>query len=719
MTELEILKRHLEREIAARKEAESILEKKALELFNANEKLRELNVELQEKLIIEENELVRSEEKYRGIIESMELGLVEVDLNYVIVRAYDWFCDMTGYLVGELIGKNALELFMDKDQYDNFKLNREAAIDLGQSGVYETKLKKKNGEYLWVLISGTPLTDFEGNLIGHFGILYDISDRKKMEQELQLSKEIAEAARDAEKQFLARMSHEIRTPLNAIIGMAHLLSATSSTPEQKDHVKSIKTSGDLLLKIVSDILDISKIEANEIKIHKESFNLRTLIISLQKTFQVKIDRERVEISYEIDDGIENLLIGDELLLTQVLMNLISNAVKFTKNGTINIAVKLLAVEEENYLLEFEVSDTGVGIKQGKLDLIFENFKQADEQVRHEFGGTGLGLAISKKFVELQGGEIWAESEFGKGTSFKFKLNYKNSGIKGGQENEQDEKAWQIVFEPSELFMLIVEDNYMNRKYITTLFRRWGINFDIAINGKEAVAKTKENHYDLIFMDISMPVMDGYEATRLIRNEENLNIESPIVALTASAILTKREQAMGVGMTDYIAKPFAPIQLLEVIKKYTNRKMDSVESIPIITEKENPLPTSVSEKEESSIDEILDFSYLQKFYGGDHEHASDMFEIFLSHTVKEVPQLRVFIEQENWDATRRLAHRIKPNFSMVGLTQLEKKILAIEKMADKKEDANTLIKFMNEVESKLAEAKPFLETQLKKYKTQNE
>ena len=369
MEELEVLKRKLEREKAARKEAESILEKKALELFNVNERLRKINNELQIKLILEAEELVRSEEKYRGIIEGMELGLLEVDLNHKIVRAYDWFCDMTGYLVGELEGKNALEILVDEEDLTIMD-EQDEVREQGQAGVYEMRIKKKNGEFIWVLISGTPLYNFEGKVIGSMGIHYDISDRKKMEQELQLSKKAAEAARDAEKQFLARMSHEIRTPLNAIIGMAHLLSATSSTPEQKDHVKSIKTSGDLLLKIVSDILDISKIEANEIKIHKEIFNLRTLIISLQKTFQVKIDREQVKIFSKIDENIENLLIGDELLLTQILMNLISNAVKFTKVGTIRIGVKLLAIEQENYILEFEVSDTGVGIQEEKLNLIF-------------------------------------------------------------------------------------------------------------------------------------------------------------------------------------------------------------------------------------------------------------------------------------------------------------------------------------------------------------
>ncbi len=640
--------------------------------------------------------------KYKNMIDNMKLGLMEVDNDDVILAVNSGFIKMSGYNEKELIGKKAKDILLRES---NRGLMEQKNKDRQRmfSDAYEVEIIKKNGESRFWLISGNANIDINGNVIGSMGIHYDISDRKKMEQELKLSKKAAEKARDAEKQFLARMSHEIRTPLNAIIGMSHLLSATSTTPEQDNLVKSIKTSGDLLLKIVSDILDISKVEANEIVVNKENFNLRKLIDSLQKTFQVKIDQEQVCLSYEIDKRIENLLIGDELLLTQILLNLISNSVKFTKAGTIKIIVKLLAIEDENYLLEFEVSDTGVGIKEEKLKLIFENFKQANERIRHEFGGTGLGLAISKKFVNLQGGEIWAESKVGKGSSFKFTLKYLDSGVKEIKEDGTNDEALKIVFKPSKGYILIVEDNLMNRKYITTLLQKWGIRFHVAVNGKEATEMTKEYHYDLIFMDVSMPIMDGYEATRRIRNEENLNKKSPIIALTASTISSKKDQAIKIGMTDYIPKPFAPAQLLETIRKYTNRQEEStINSI---------------EGKERSKKEILDLSYLQRIYGEDHEHAAEMFDIFLSYTVQELPRLRNFIEQGNWVATKSLAHRIKPNFSMVGLTQMEKKMLAIERMAQKEKDSISLINFLNEVESKLEEAKPFLITQMENYKSQ--
>ena len=538
MTEVEILKRKLTRERKARKQAEMILEEKALELYHANEKLQKLNKDLEIKVEKGTTQLTRSEEKYRGIIESMELGLLEVDLEHNIIKAYDWFCDMTGYELGELEGKNALDVFLVEGNQQIIE-EQDEIRQQGQAGVYEMQIRKKDGSCIWVLISGAPIYDLDGEVIGSMGIHYDISSRKKMEEELQLAKQTAEAARDAEKLFLARMSHEIRTPLNAIIGMSHLLSSTKTTPEQLDHISSIKTSGDLLLKIVSDILDISKIEAGEVKVHADTFNLRTLVRSLQKTFRVKVDAQQVEILTEVDTRIQNLIIGDELLLTQILMNLMSNAVKFTEKGSIKVRASVLEKKNDKFVLEFEVSDTGVGIDREKLELIFENFKQADEQVRHQFGGTGLGLAITKNFVELQGGKIWVESKFGKGTSFKFQLNYLDSGEQEKKEDEKDRLALQTIFEPSELTMLVVEDNYMNRKYITNLLRKWGIQFDLTVNGKEGVEKTLSKKYDMIFMDISMPVMNGYDATELIRSEGNPNQNTPIIALTASAILSKR------------------------------------------------------------------------------------------------------------------------------------------------------------------------------------
>jgi len=702
MSELDALKRKLQRERLARKQAESILEEKALELFQANEQLRQLNEGLELKVRQRTELLTRSEEKYRGIIEGMELGLMEVDLDQKIIKAYDWFCDMTGYEVGELEGKNAVEIF-SVEEFQNQITEQNDNRKRGQAGIYETQIRKKDGSVIWVIISGAPIYNFEGEVVGSMGIHYDISDRKKMERELRQAKQTAEAARDAEKQFLARMSHEIRTPLNAIIGMSHLLSTTHPTAIQLDHINSIRTSGDILLKIVSDILDISKIEAGEIQAQNNPFNLQSLIRSLQKTFKVKTDSNNVQIITEIDASIKNLIIGDELLLTQILMNLISNAAKFTEQGNIKIRVNVLSKEDDFLEMEFEVRDTGIGISKDKLDLIFENFKQADENVRHKFGGTGLGLAITKKFVELQNGKIWVESELGKGTSFKFQITYQDSGVEGMEEEEKDLEAMQSTFKSSDLQMLIVEDNYMNRKYLTSLLEKWKIKYDIAVNGKEGVRCASEKKYDMIFMDISMPEMNGYEATTLIRTTQNPNSETTIIALTASAILTKKEKALGLGMTDYISKPFAPAQLLESIKKYSNREIE--------------IQTEITFSEKSFFPTILDQVYLERFYEGDYEHAADMFEIFLTHTIHEIPSLRALMENEDWEATRKLAHRIKPNFSMVGLTELEQKMLIIENM-NKQEDIINSIEALKEIELKIAEVTPVLKEVLEKIMTSN-
>ena len=301
-------------------------------------------------------------------------------------------------------------------------------------------------------------------------------------------------------------------------------------------------------------------------------------------------------------------------------------------------------------------------------MVFENFKQTDEKVRQNYGGTGLGLAICKQLVELQGGEIWAESELGQGAKFQFRLSYKNSGQIFVPKEEN--KVMRQNFESSKRRFLIVEDNYMNRKYITTLFKKWGFDYVEAFNGKEGVFAAQKQKYDLIFMDISMPVMDGYEATIHIRNQSNLNQKTPIIAITASAFISKKDIAMESGMNDYMGKPFEPSQLLDMIRKHT--------SLEPITEKVEKITSQFQFNQE------LNVEYLEKIYEKDYEYATDMFETFLNHALKEFWDLEPLIKDGKWSKMRSLAHKLKPTFAMVGLTDIEEKMYAIEKVERGKE-----------------------------------
>ncbi|MGK0364142.1 MAG: PAS domain S-box-containing protein, partial [Saprospiraceae bacterium] len=668
---------------------------KALALYHANEKLRKLNEGLEGEVRIRTEELRHSEEKYRGIIEGMELGLLEVDLSHNIIRAYDWFCDMTGFTPNELEGQSAVKM-LTKGELPKVMKSEDKKRERGQAGVYETMIYKKNGTPIWVLISGAPLYNLEGKIIGSVGIHYDITSRKKLEEDLKTSKKIAEDAQEAEKQFLARMSHEIRTPLNAIIGMVHLLYDTQPNPEQKDYLNTLRNSADILLRLISYILDISKIEAGEIVVNEKEFDLIGLLNSMQKTFGLKIE-QGVSITLKIDPLIQNMMIGDDLLLNQILLNLMGNALKFTDEGEVGIEVRQLNKTEDECLLEFRISDTGIGIGEEYLELIFENFKQAGQPVKISAAGTGLGLAICKQLVEMQGGSIRVESELGVGTTFIFTLSYADSGNEAIIETTElklpnfNSRADETV--------LVVEDNYMNRKYLTTLLRKWNIKYDVAIDGGEGWEMAQEKAYSIILMDISMPVMDGHQTTIKIRNQRNKNKDTPIIALTASAILSQKNKAIEIGMNDFLPKPFQPNQLMVIIEKFLALKPERI----------------VEAKISESIFQFspeLDRDYLEIFYDGDLDYAADMFDTFLEYTITEFPNLRNAITGGETEEIRRTAHKFKPTFAMVGLTSLRDDLAKIEKLATENIDLDSIKRLQASVEKQLNHFIPILETDLR-------
>lgn len=695
MDEISILKRRLERERKARKEAEKLLETKALALYHANEELKKLNDDLERQVRDRTEELRRSEDKYRGIIEGMELGLLEVDLNQNIVRAYKWFCDMTGYKPEELEGRNAIEV-LTKNKPEQVVKDQDKQRKRGQAGVYETKIFKKDGSLIWVLISGAPLYDYDGNIIGSVGIHYDITERKKLENDLKTAKVIAENAQEAEKQFLARMSHEIRTPLNAIIGMVHLLYDTQPSKEQKDYLDTLRTSSDILLRLISYILDISKIEAGEIVVNKNEFDLTGLLRSMQKTFQLKT--KAVEVTLDIDPAIENMMIGDDLLLNQILLNLLGNALKFTKRGKAGIRVKQVKKEGRNSFLEFQVYDTGRGIPEDSLNLIFENFKQAHPANQITEGGTGLGLAICKQLIELQKGDIRVQSTLGEGTTFTFNLCYEDTGVRA---NTEETQFMLPEFMPApDATVLVVEDNYMNRKYLTALLRKWNISYDVAFDGAQGWEKAKEKAYRLILMDISMPIMDGYQATIKIRNESNKNRQTPIVALTASAIISQKSRALDTGMNDFLPKPFQPEQLMGIIQRF----------LPSVAPSEQPVAQA---EDKFTFNPKLDVEYLLKFYGEDLDYAADMFDTFLDYTLSEYSKWKEIIHREDTEEVRKLTHKIKPTFAMVGLSDLRDRLARIEELASEEGNFKEIKILRAEIETELNIFIPVLREDLEK------
>lgn len=632
----------------------------------------------EKELLIAQNTIKKSEEKYRGIIENMELGLLEVDTNQTIVRVYDKFCELTGYTEKELLGKNAEKVFLPKE-YIPVMAQQELDRSNGNAGVYEIQIFNKKGERIWVLISGAPIINSEGEATGSLGIHYDLTARKKLEEDLSKAKQEAELARLAEQQFLANMSHEIRTPMNAVIGMTNLLYKTNPSNEQKEFLDILGFSADNLMGLIDNILDISKIESGKLEFENREVHLQQLLYSLHLTFQFKVKDKPISIVMDFDSDIENYVMADPTRLNQILYNLMGNASKFTERGTIGVKAELEKEEGKNYWIRFTVYDTGIGIKKEQLKYIFENFKQADIQTTRKYGGTGLGLTIVKELVEMQGGSISVDSNLGQGSTFKVILPMENTGrIADPEEVSTKSRDWNETEVLKELDVLVVEDNLMNQKFINKILEIWGSDKDLAVNGLEAVKMSEKKKYDLILMDIHMPEMDGVDATLNIRgNAKNPNQETPIIALTAAALLQEKNRALSAGMNSFLTKPFSPAMLKDRIFDCLEIK-EPLEPALVETK------TKKAKKEKTKPKtRLVDLTYLNDFSGGDQHFIRDMLQTYVSDAPKAIDDLNTAHTEGDWDQVYKIAHRMKPNFSMLGMKEQETTAKSIELMV--KED----------------------------------
>lgn len=649
-----------------------------------------------------------SEEKYRGIIENMELGLLEVDNLGRIAKAYHHFCDMVGYTEAELVGKKANDVMLPNEFLPVMK---QQAIDRmkGKAGVYEIQLIKKDGSRIWVMISGAPIYNQWGKVIGTIGIHYDVTAQKRLQQELFEARLRAEEAQEAEKQFLANMSHEIRTPLNAIIGMTHLMYDTSPNNDQMNYLDVLKYSSEILRSLINDLLDISKIKAGKMEAQQKEFDLAGLVRTLQKTFQLKLDSKPVKVEADIDPRLDSMLVGDDLLLNQVLMNLLGNAEKFTAHGKIGVRVARKSKQGSQVCVRFEVFDTGIGIPDSKLDLIFQSFRQVDGDIQRRYGGTGLGLSIVKNLVELQGGKIWVESVEGQGSVFIFEINFTDTGRK--IVSEATSHRFVSADYSGHHRVLIVEDNSMNRRYLSSLLKKWNVDFEMAVNGREGVEMAHAEPFDLIFMDIQMPELDGYEATIAIRSSTNPNCTTPIVALTASAMLSRKDKAYQAGMNDYVSKPFTPEQIHGVLEKFLKYK-----GVEHVAGKNQSAASEPQIEEDETLNDKLDTSYLNELYGDDREYALEMFDAFLEKMNEEFPLLHQYVGKKEWEATSRLAHKLKPTFPMVGLTWMEPIFKELESVAATGATEETVNNLLKQIDEQVAAGMPLVNAEIERLRS---
>lgn len=514
-------------------------------------------------------------------------------------------------------------------------------------------------------------------------------------EDLLIARERAEKAQKAEQVFLANMSHEIRTPLNAIIGMSYLLKDGELYGRQREYLDIVVNSAGILKGLVSDILDMSKIDSGEAEMNVSNFDLGIFGSTLLNAFSVSAKENALVLSSNIIEENKYIVHSDKQWLNQILINLLSNAIKFTSTGEVKLTINATELSDEFDTFYFEVSDTGIGMNQEEKEKVFSEFKQANNEISKKYGGTGLGLSISSRLTALLGGELQVESEKGKGSKFFFSLKLKKAS-KEEFDSAKDLKVFNEL-KLKKLNVLVVEDNSMNQEYISILLNKWQIPFDIADNGAIAVEKYKSNEFDLVFMDISMPVMDGFEATTLIRQMDKKQV--PIIALTASNILSKKEMALESGMTEFLAKPFTPEELSSVLQKFAS--FDHVEG------DDADVSFQFSEK--------LDAKNLKKLYGADFDYAHDMFSTYLNLVDDELLVLTKHAESSDFENVRKQTHKIKPIFSLVGLTHISDTCEKIEAQI-KESDLTNINEMIEELSSEIMNTKPLIEQEALTLKT---
>lgn len=514
----------------------------------------------------------------RRLIEASQNPLITINAEGKITDLNNATEKITGIESENLIGSDFFNYFTDPQKAQELY---QQVFYSGFISNYPLTMQNKDGKLTEVLYSGSVYTDGLENILGVVLVARDITVQKIFENELieakrnaELATKKAEEANQLKEAFLANMSHEIRTPLNAIIGFSDLLTRREMGEQEKDFVKTIKSAGESLLTIINDILDISKIEAGMMTFEENNFSIKDTFKSINIMLMGKANEKNIDLVFSYNNSIPEVLLGDHTRFCQIVINLVGNAIKFTKTGSVHVNAEVLKTESDITFMQISVTDTGIGISKDKLVQIFERFQQAESHTTRKYGGSGLGLSIAKKLVELQGGTLSVTSELKVGSVFAFSIPYKKSTQSSVTPEEISQNF--NMDELSKLKILLVEDNPLNTKLILSLFSENNLKSETAENGSLAIEKLNEssdssllsNNFDIILMDMEMPVMNGYEAAISIRKD--LKNDIPIIAMTAHAMSGEREKCLSMGMNEYISKPINANLLFEKMYELTHK-----------------------------------------------------------------------------------------------------------------------------------------------------
>lgn len=683
--------------------------KRAAELIVANKELVFQKIE-KEKRVTE----LRIANYARILIEASLDPLFTINPAGKITDMNNASINVTGTSREKLIGSDFFDYFTEPEKA------KEGYQEIFAKGfVSDFPLTIRDHKLTDVLFNGSEYKDEYGNVLGVVVVARDITEQKRIEKELtearnfaelataiaeeaqnkaEITRRIAEDAVKAKQQFLSNMSHEIRTPMNAIIGFTKVVLKTELSAKQREYLTAIKMSGDALIVLINDILDLAKVDAGKMTFEEIPFKMASSISAMLHLFETKIQEKNLKLLIEYDKSIPDVLVGDPVRLHQIILNLVSNAVKFTTRGTITVSVRMLSGDDEKVSVEFSVTDTGIGIQENKIDNIFDNFQQATSGTSRLYGGTGLGLAIVKQLVEKQGGYTHVKSKIDEGSTFSFRLNFKKTQAEAEDINEIMEFDTEI----KNIKVLVVEDMALNQLLMKTLLDDFGFECDITANGKIAIEKLKEKSYDIILMDLQMPEMNGFEATEYIREKMYLN--TPIIALTADVTTVDLAKCRAVGMNDYISKPLDEKLLY---RKIANLVKNTVK---------------VNLKEENESDEIkkmkcIDLKYLSNRTKSNPKLMSEMISLYLEQTPPLVTSMKQSLQNKDWTLLQAAVHKMIPSFSIMGISaDFEQMAKKIQEYASTQQQTDNITEMVQKLENVCVQACQELEEELLKIRT---
>jgi len=692
-------------------------EKRAAELVLANKELALQNIKSIKQAITNKeleayNQDIKLDSQYSlSLIEASLDPLVTISPKGKITDMNEALTNITGLTREELTDTDFLDYFTEPQKARMVYQEVFANESVTNSPL---TLRHKNGNLTDVLFNGSIYKDDDGNVEGVVIVARDVTEQKKIASELNeairfaekataLAEEakikaekattIAEGAMKAKQQFLSNMSHEIRTPMNAIIGFTKVVLKTDLTPKQKEYLKAIKLSGDALIVLINDILDLAKVDAGKMIFESIPFKMSMSLSAMLHLFETKIQEKNLTLVKLYDNNIPDVLVGDPVRLHQIIMNLVSNAVKFTSNGKITISTKLLEQDKHNVTIEFSVSDTGIGIPENKMERIFENFQQATSGTSRLYGGTGLGLAIVKQLIEAQGGSVLVTSTMGKGSTFTFVLSFQKTKENAVLEMDLVKLDTDLV----NIKVLVVEDIALNQLLMKTLLDDFGFESDFAANGIIAIEKMKTKSYNLILMDLQMPEMNGFEATEYIRNQMKSKV--PIIALTADVTTVDLTKCKAVGMDDYIAKPVDERVLY-------NKMVTFLKKAPI---KKAPKKSKVSKILKNK---YTNLKFLKERTKSNKALMMEMISLYLEQTPPLIKNMRQSLTNKDWQSLHTTVHKIIPSFSIMGISiDYENMARKIQEYASNQEHTEEISDLVTQLEKVCLLACDELKTEL--------